>query len=263
MYLPRRIARAIFYRLPGSWWCFNTSIKHRGVDIYVWTGENIGRKLFFLDDFEGEQLDIFSEFVTPKTVFYDIGANIGIYSLVAGKKGAKVLAFEPSPDVLPYLKKNIELNDYDITLVPEAVGDRQGNTPFFVSTKENMGVGRIMEYRKRTDRSAPPINVPMNTIDHYAERYPAPTLIKMDIEGAELFAIEGGKKLFQREDAPLLMIEFHPGEIQHLGGDVGRLMGVLRGYGYRQYQHISAKEERWYVFTKREFSRSGFSEVSP
>lgn len=259
--LPKSLARSIFYRIPKNWFCFEAIVDYRGSKVFVWTGENIGRKIFFLNDFEGEQIDIFAKFVNKKTIFYDVGANIGVYSLVAGGAGAKVFAFEPSPDVLPYLKKNIELNDYDITLVPEAVGHKKGEIPFYISTKENMGVGRIMEYGKRTDRSVPPVNVPVDTLDAFAEHHPAPTLIKMDIEGAELFALEGGKKLLRREDAPILMVEFHPGEIKHLGGDVEQLMQTLRAYGYRQYQHFSAKKERWYVFSKREFSLPGFSEV--
>lgn len=260
--LPRRVARTIFYRIPKDWFCFETMANYRGSKIVIWTGENIGRKIFFLNDFEGEQIDIFAKLVDKKTIFYDIGANIGVYALVAGGVGAKVFAFEPSPNVLPYLKKNIELNEYDISLVPEAIGDKRGEIPFYISTKENMGVGRIMAYGKRTDRSIPPVNVPMNTLDHFAESHPMPTLIKMDIEGAELFAIEGGKRLFQREDAPMLMIEFHPEEIKHLGGDAVELMEILRGYGYKQYQHSSAKAERWYVFSKRKFSMQGFIEVN-
>jgi FkbM family methyltransferase len=252
----------VFYRIPNNWFCFEAIVRFRGSKLIIWVGENIGRKIYFLNDFEGEQLDIFSNLVSNKTIFYDIGANIGVYSLVAGSKGAKIFAFEPSPDVLPYLKKNIDLNDYDITLVPEAVGDKHGEIPFYFSTKENMGVGRIMEYGKRTNLSIPPIKVPMNTLDYYVGHFPAPTFIKMDIEGAELFAIEGGKELFRRQDAPMLMVEFHPGEIKHLGGDANQLMGVLRGYGYRQYQHFSAKEERWYIFSKQDFLIPGFAEVT-
>jgi FkbM family methyltransferase len=260
--LPTRVARAIFYRLPAMFWRFDTIVNHKGVRLNVWTGENIGRKLFFLDDFEGEQIDIFTNLVDSDTVFFDVGANIGIYSLMAGKKGAKVYAFEPSPEVLPYLEKNIELNKFDITLVKEAVGDKVGQIPFYVSTKENMGVGRIMEYGRRTEKEKPPVMVSMNALDYYVGQCLAPTLIKMDIEGAEWFAIQGGEQTFSRDDAPVLMIEFHPGEIKHLGGDSEELMKKLRSYGYHQYQHKHAIKERWYVFSKQPMKLDGFSEIS-
>ena len=258
---PRRIGQAIFYRIPAKWFRFDVVVPYMGSQVKIWTGENIGRKIFFLRDFEAQQLEVFRSLVSKDTVLFDVGANIGVYSLIAGKQGAKVFSFEPSPEVIPYLEANMEINKYDITHVNEAVGDKQGTISFYVSTKENMGVGRIMEFGKRTDKEKPPVEVRMDTLDHYVEKFGMPTLIKMDIEGAEYFALKGGEGMLRSDSAPVMMVEFHPKEIKHFGSSADELMKSIRSYGYHQYAPDFAKNERWHIFSKKPLSLPKFTEV--
>ena len=76
---------------------------------------------------EPETLD-WIDSIEPGTIFWDIGANVGLYSVYAAKKGCKVYAFEPSVFNLEVLARNSNLNDLTnlISIIPGALSDKTG-----------------------------------------------------------------------------------------------------------------------------------------
>ena len=140
-------------------------------------------------------------------VFYDVGANVGFYSLMAAviNDRGKVYAFEPLPENLNYLRRHIELNRIsNIEVLPLAIANVEGSALF--------KPGEVRE----TGRLGPDGNlqVQVTTLDALLQReeIAPPHCIKMDIEGGELRALEGAKGSFTKY-RPRLFLSTHSREL--------------------------------------------------
>ena len=145
----------------------------------------------------------------PGDVFLDIGANIGSYSMVASKivgLQGEVHAFEPVARVFSKLMQNIELNKLiNISANRNAVYETSGTLELYVSSKENEGMSSIFHHDTESGEVE---RVEAITIDEYIEKknLKRVDMIKIDIEGAEWFALRGMQNtinLFK----PLILME--------------------------------------------------------
>ncbi|HWZ58637.1 MAG TPA: FkbM family methyltransferase, partial [Gemmatimonadaceae bacterium] len=88
----------------------------------------------WLGTFERAEQDVFARTVRPGDVVYDLGANVGFYTLLAARLAGptgRVVAFEPVPRNLGYLRRHIALNQCEnVTVVAAAVSDRSGTARF-------------------------------------------------------------------------------------------------------------------------------------
>ena len=152
--------------------------------------------------------------VRPGDVVLEAGANVGAYTTLfarwAGADG-RVVAFEPDPLAFAGLQAHVALNDLDarVTLVPSAIaGSGAGRLRFALF--ESSGISRM------ATASEPPgtvvCDVPATSIDAYcAEHDVRPTVIKIDVEGAELAALAGARRTICGAGARLrLFVEMHP-----------------------------------------------------
>ena len=113
--------------------------------------------------------------------FVDIGANVGIYSMLAAYAGARVLAIEPQPVLCARLAFNKQANGFDaIEVVQSAVGESDGTTEIVIDEKNLGHSGAATEGEKR-------ITVPCATLLGLLDRHgiERPDLLKIDVEGAE------------------------------------------------------------------------------
>ncbi|MEK9627560.1 MAG: FkbM family methyltransferase [Nitrospinota bacterium] len=143
-----------------------------------------------------EWIDDFEE----NAVFWDIGANIGIYSLYAGlKKRIEVLAFEPAAPNFYLLNRNIEINQLEnkITSFGIAFNDVTQLDHFFMSNTE---IGSALHsFSKATDWKGQSFSPKFKqgmigfTIDEFIKRFDPkfPTYIKIDVDGIEKQIVEG------------------------------------------------------------------------
>lgn len=144
-------------------------------------------------------------------VLYDIGANVGDYALIAGKCGggrATVIAIEPGAANYATLCENIVLNDLTDAVIPLPVvlGDatRMGTLGY---SKLEAGSAN---HRLDADSSAAYVQpVLVMTVDDLVERYglPRPTLIKLDVDGAEAAVLAGARATLARPDVRSLIVE--------------------------------------------------------
>ena len=241
---------------------FTAFVEYRGLEVSVYTGEELGRRIYYKDQYEPVQEEALLGLVRSGMRIFDVGANIGIYALQAARLGATVVAFEPSRLVRHRLVRNIVANRLteSITVVPEAVAAKQGTVEFFETRTGNWGVGRIFAYGHAL-RGGERYSVPTDSLDNLALRFGTPDLIKMDIEGAEYLAVQGATTLFSSPTAPLLMIEFHPDEIVALGGTLDATTGVLQESGYRRSCIRGCRDgsHSWLLFSRFEVSSPAFS----
>jgi FkbM family methyltransferase len=154
--------------------------------------------------------EILVERLKPGMVFYDLGANIGFFTLLAarlvGGKG-KVFSFEPDPEIAGRLRRNIEQNAFtNVTVVEAGIWSASGNVNFVAAdlSSPDRGVGKFVE-GKGALAGKPTQCV---ALDDFVQSVPPPDAIKCDIEGAEIEAFRGAKELLQARH-PLILCEMH------------------------------------------------------
>jgi FkbM family methyltransferase len=145
--------------------------------------------------------------------FYDIGANIGLFSLLAarlvGKEG-RVVAFEADPEIAARLREHVARNECGWITVEEKAVWSEPRTVFFArtdpTTSPDRGLGHVVS------ESAPDtIQVSAESLDDYAWTQPAPDFLKCDVEGAEVDVFRGAERLL-KEKRPGIICEMHSEE---------------------------------------------------
>lgn len=177
-------------------------------------------------------------------VLYDVGANVGLYTLLAARHGARVIAYEPAPANLKSLRENLRLNDAKgVTVRPMAVGKDRGHARFFTSgetggSQINSLSGDVVK-QFGSDRLE--MRTDITTLDHEVDTLPPPDVIKIDVEGAEGLVLRGAKRLLAQYK-PRLSIEVHPGAIEMFGDTTETILSLLDGAGYTV--HMEKKQTR-------------------
>jgi len=181
----------------------------------VWTGSSFHER------------NLREYFKLDKGVFIDVGANIGKYSIILGKKlndTGKVLAFEPMPEIFKILKKNIDLNNLqNIIPIEIALGDEEGYIEFYLD-KENVGGGGHSLVKKTENK----IKVQVKKLDNILKNLKIKNvdLIKIDVEGAEADVLKGAEKTLKK---------YHPRIIFEAWNEeyLDKIKKVLQPFNYK------------------------------
>ena len=165
--------------------------------------------------------------------FFDVGANIAPYSLVASALTEwKVVAFEPVPDVAKLARHLRDLNGFAYTIERCALGEQPGRLPLYISTSSDTSSSLDPDWRP----SKGTVEVAVDTLDAYCERAGAwPAVLKIDTETTEPAVLRGGARLLA-ERRPWIVCEVLQG---HTEDALEEIIGPL---GYRRY-HIRAGGE--------------------
>lgn len=158
--------------------------------------DSIASRLFWtgLEGFEPESLGPFYQLARNSQGVLDIGANTGIYALVgaAGNPGARVIAFEPVPEIFEYLSRNAELNGFAKLQVERlALGDGDGEIEFYVPAAITLATGGSAAAGFR--EAGQTLRVRCTTLDDYLHHHGDPQidLVKMDTESTEPAVLDG------------------------------------------------------------------------
>ncbi len=173
----------------------------------------------------------------PGSIFFDIGAHFGRWSLfaanVVGSHGT-VFAFEPSA-AFSTLERNT-LRNSRISLRRAALGDRDAQATFFGqgSTTTGSFVESVTEMNVRFNPGVPvtTYDVQMRTLDNITRELELePRVIKVDVEGYELRVLQGARETISRS-YPTWIIEIHPPQLRLSGGGDDQVIQFLESYGY-------------------------------
>jgi len=165
-----------------------------------------GPNAYWFGTYEVVRLRAFANLVTQGAVVYDVGANVGIYSLLAsirsGPSGS-VYAFEPLERNLEYLRQHIALNNLqNCTVFGQAVCNEEGTRSFSAAAMESP-----MAHLSPNGE----LLVPSTTLDsgiYGPRRLGPPDIIKIDVEGAELEVLQGSHRALA-EFHPTIFLEIH------------------------------------------------------
>jgi FkbM family methyltransferase len=190
---------------------------------------------FFCDD---QSLRMWARLLQPGEAFVDIGGNVGFYTThmarLLGPDGL-VLSFEPNPRTRALLEQNVLRNALEnVHILPVAVGAESSQAVFLAGREHGLsrlqnlnadlaGLGEV-DAEHRVDVVA---------LDDLAVELGGRSLagLKIDIEGPELFALRGARRLIEAH-RPVLQVEMQPESMRAFGIRLADMADFLDGLGY-------------------------------
>lgn len=152
------------------------------------------------------------------SVFVDVGAHVGYFSVIAALRARAVFAIEPQEFLIGRIHRNVVANHLtNVTTMHAAVGDTTGFAPIPKVGGPGTKIGESNNL------------VPMIRLDDYFTDERSPTVIKIDTEGFEYQVLEGAKNILQTR--PVLLVEVHA-KMTEFGYNRQELWELLKSLGY-------------------------------
>jgi FkbM family methyltransferase len=176
------------------------------------------------------EFDVIRRHIRSGDIVCDIGANKGSFILWLSRwcAGGRVIAFEPQPEFARRLAEVCRAMGLDnVRVEAKAVYSHSGDQELFVPAGHSPGASLTRKAAEATSFTT--LSVPVVALDDYFDVNDKVTLLKIDVEGAELGLLQGAERIL-RQHAPLLVFEC---ENRHLApGTVGDVFSYLKALGY-------------------------------
>lgn len=183
--------------------------------------------------YESDQQDLFLKSIRASTVFWDVGAHVGWYSLLAANTDGdiEVHSFEPNPRSFEFLQLHKNLNQFEqISLCKFALSNFNGTARF------------SDEAQQSSLATGGDVNVEVRTAESYQQGCASPPdFIKIDVEGAEIEFLEGAKNIL-KQHSPKILLSAHGYEKRD------ESKAFLENLGYSTQLLTSDGERGDYVF---------------
>ena len=189
---------------------------------------------------ERHVLDTLVAVTEPDSVFWDVGACLGIHTFVLAKHlpDGQVIGYEPMPTNRGVLMDNMSVNELsNVRIQREALADESGVKEFAIRESMEAGYGRHSFTTGEYDKVATiDVNVRRGD-DLIDEGLPAPNVVKIDVEGAGPLVIEGLQETLARDACTDVIIETHePNPVQpsheDFGYTVDDIVAMLEDLGF-------------------------------
>jgi FkbM family methyltransferase len=172
--------------------------------------------------------------VREDDVFLDIGSSVGLISILAALKASKgkVVSIEPDPENFVCLNINYGLNNItDNIALQLAVGYEKSSMELY-----SRGSNDLSPSLRKVNGINETINIQVESVDDLIKSgtIPFPTIIKIDIEGAEMMALQGMKELLNSESKPrIIFIEIHPNFLESFNTSESEVKDFLANLDYK------------------------------
>lgn len=237
-FIRRHVYRAIDIVTP--------TITHRsylGYRLFYSNGTGIVDRIRFLSPqkiYEEKICTLITHYLKQKTdpIFFDIGANIGFISLYVKKycPNALIYAFEPGLHQRSLLEMTVFTNALfsDIQILPYAVSNKSEFVNFYTNSETRDVGGDGMLDTLRSSHPSHQIKVESVTLDTFVSQWNIPKIdvIKIDIEGAELWAFEGSKRIISTM-RPIIFFEMQPLNLRVYPYTTEDIFAFLTEHGYQ------------------------------
>ncbi len=247
MRIERRLEEAIAYfavrsnRLVDSQSVYlgdNTAVTflENGIRILVDTRSiDIGIHLLTLGRWETAYTALFSRLVQPGHKVLDIGANHGVYALLASQivgPTGRVDAFEPNPRLARLVDLSLRLNGFSPWARLHAVGASERTGTARLVLNDNFSGGAAVALSGSAERASPGVECRLVALDEmFADPSYRPDVIKMDVEGHEGQALRGMRRMLERSPDVRIMMEFVPEMMARSGAPAAEVAAMFGGLG--------------------------------
>jgi FkbM family methyltransferase len=186
-------------------------------------------------NFETLSVEYISSRIKEGFTCVDVGANFGFYTTLlsqwVGPKG-HVSAFEPDPNTLPILERNIK-NLLNVNVIPRAVSNRTELVNFFHTTDfVNSSTNKNIPFKEKSEIIPIP-NIEATTLDEYFDNNEEVNFIKIDIQGDDIKALIGARNLIKRSSDITLLVEWAPYWMLSAGYNILDLPNTLNDLGFK------------------------------
>jgi FkbM family methyltransferase len=168
-------------------------------------------------DVEPELQQVLAGYLMPGMVFYDLGANLGFFSLLAARAvgpSGEIFAVEADPEMAGRLTEHLTKNQVEnARVIASAVWSWNGSVQFSradSSLSPEHGTGKVVSPAEHAQNT---LAIPCITLDEFIETAPPPDFIKCDVEDAELKVFAGAQKVLSQH-RPLVACEVHSDQIR-------------------------------------------------
>jgi FkbM family methyltransferase len=189
-----------------------------------------------LDSYEPKVSACLRELLQPGMVFCDVGANLGVFTLLAARQvgpTGQVFSFEPVPANFDVLQRNVEINQFrNVTCIPKAVAQCNGVSKLYLS--QYCGSHSLIDHPAASSGEVLEIEtVRLDSISNL-DRI---DVLKIDVEGAELEVVKSLGNL-----RPKIILEYFPERISRSGLDGNAFLKVLRELGYENVTNLDCPD---------------------
>lgn len=231
----RRITAKIIARSRLGYW-LRLKIKV-GNYLLLFHPTSLSTVLWYDSKSRSEDAEFIQSFLRAGDTYIDIGANIGVTTIpgaIAVGDNGKVIAFEPHPKTVNYLRENILLNKLNNIEVQNcALGDVQGTTYFTNKSSDDMN--KVVS----ADESS--IQVPISLLDSFTEQCDRISLLKVDAEGYEKFVLAGGVQSMKKVECIYFEVDEH--NFSDFGYSSQDLLRQVMASGFSIWRRNGQKQE--------------------
>jgi len=247
--LPERIReewRAYVKRRRTAWWQqqigkreYLTFKLQSGLKMHLYFDSRLSQEIY-CGHFEWKERQFLNDYLREGEIFVDIGANIGLFTLIASHKVGKngqVYSFEPCSKTYQRLVKNIDLNEMsNAKCFQIALSDHTGQVEMNMSLDGYDAWNSIVKPTAGDSFTVETVRtVKWDEFAHEHNLMGRVTMMKIDVEGWESHVLSGGRECFERTDAPVLQIEFTDEASQSAGTSCQALYHQLEELGYQMF----------------------------
>jgi len=248
--LQRIFRKLYFYFLKPPGGILTVQIGEINVKFYVSTPEQL-RGLESDREGEREVVELLISNLQPGDIVYDIGANVGFYSVILGKavgERGKVIAFEPEKESYNLLQRNLKLNNLiNVYTFQKALGNENKEGELFLGqTIGNFSL--VKTYEKEINSQ----KVEIVKGDQFVrdQSLPIPKAVKIDVEGYEYSVLLGLRETLSNSKCQIICCEVHP---RLLPPEVkeGKIRNIIKSFGFKRFKTYRRINDYHLIGTKK------------
>lgn len=186
-------------------------------------GCSVSEKMFIVGMYDYDGMKSVNALIGADDVLYDIGANVGPFSMLAARNGAQVFSFEGHPETIKRLACNFRLNKIPVSRAIHAAVSAECGDVVFSNAPGSAGNG-VVESPLETG-----LKVKAVSIDEFAKTNPKPTFVKIDTEGHELSVLRGMRETLRSRSIRYLSFEANGLSSEQ---DLAEIFELLTDRGY-------------------------------
>lgn len=206
--------------------------------------------------FERSTLEKFTTLAKENSTIIDVGANAGLFTILASKTvgpNGKIYAFEPTPSTFSILRENIKVNNCTNAIaVPIALSNCKEKVSMVTPPTTKKGYNDAWNQMQKSQTPNDPVaNIEANTLDNFIDEngIKQVDLIKVDIEGAELYFLQGAQKLLTAKNRPIVIFECYEGHCNDFGYRKKDILELFTSYGYKtkeydEFQYVATPNDQ-------------------